>query len=337
MTGLEVRRVGPESADVVLEIVRDAFGSRPPLNPPADALMETRASIATRLALGGGLLARVGSEPVGCVLLDLVGDTMYLRRFGVASSAQGKGVAGALIQAAVEAATGRATRLSVVAREELPRTVSFWAHRGFTQIDRRSPYVELGLRLPKIHKVPTAADMKALGRSVAHSLQAGDLVVLTGDLGAGKTTFTQGLGAGLGVEGPITSPTFVIAREHTSPGRRPGLVHVDAYRLGGAGELDDLDLDTSLDDVVTVVEWGEGLAETLAPSRLEIRIRHDGSASDAVDAGTADGAEGAEGSEDDTEDDREPIEPRVVEVQGIGPRWATESNRPYDGAHRFTE
>lgn len=300
---LSVRRVGPESASVVLAIVRDAFGSRPPLNPPADALLETEGSIATRLALGGGLVARLGTEPVGCLLLDLVGDTMYLRRFGVLSSAQGTGVAGAMIQSAVEAAVGRATRLSVVAREELPQTVSFWVRRGFTQIDRRSPYVELGLRLPKIHRVPTAADMRLLGRRVAADLRAGDVVVLNGDLGAGKTTFTQGLGAGLGVAGAITSPTFVIAREHAGVGPRPGLVHVDAYRLGGAAELDDLDLDTSLDDVVTVVEWGEGLAEALAPSRLEIRIKHD------TEAGEGD------------------LEPRIVEVQGIGPRWATHHNR----------
>ena len=106
---LSVRRVGPESAEVVLAIVRDAFGSRPPLNPPADALLETQASIGTRLALGGGLVARIDNEPVGALLLDLVGDTMYLRRFGVTSAAQGQGVAGALIRAAVEAATGRAT------------------------------------------------------------------------------------------------------------------------------------------------------------------------------------------------------------------------------------
>lgn len=311
--GLSVRRVGPDSAAAVLAIVLDAFGSRPPLHPPAEALSETEGSIATRLALGGGLVARLDNVPVGCVLLDLVGDTMYLRRFGVLSSAQGRGVAGALIQAAVEAATGRATRLSVVAREELPRTVEFWAHRGFTQIDRRSPYVELGLRLPKLYEVPTALDMQSLGRRVADELRAGDLVVLSGDLGAGKTTFTQGLGAGLGVSGAITSPTFVIAREHAGAGVRPGLVHVDAYRLGGAGELDDLDLDTSFDDVVTVVEWGEGLAESLAASRLEIRIRH------------AAQEPGAGGEPSDDADDE--LEPRMVEVQGIGPRWATHSNR----------
>ena len=98
------------------------------------------------------------------------------------------------------------------------------------------------------------------------------MVVLSGGLGAGKTTFTQGLGAGLGVRGDVTSPTFVIARVHPSLADGPALVHVDAYRIGGVAELDDLDLDTSLDDAVTVVEWGEGLAEGLADDRVEVRI-----------------------------------------------------------------
>ena len=97
-------------------------------------------------------------------------------------------------------------------------------------------------------------------------------MVLTGELGAGKTTFTQGLGEGLGVRGGVTSPTFVIARVHPALGDGPDLVHVDAYRLGGLDELDDLDLDASLDSAVTVVEWGAGLAEGLADSRLEVLI-----------------------------------------------------------------
>ena len=107
-------------------------------------------------------------------------------------------------------------------------------------------------------EVPTAADMHALGRRLARLLRAGDLVVLAGDLGAGKTTLTQGLGAGLGVRGDVTSPTFVIARVHRVARRRARpLVHVDAYRLGSLAEVDDLDLDASLEDSVTVVEWGE--------------------------------------------------------------------------------
>ncbi len=310
---LTVRRVGPASAAVVLAIIQDAFGNRPALHPPADALSDTEASIATRLALNGGLLAKLDGEPVGTLLFDPVGDSTYLRRVGILSQAQGHGIAGAMIESAVEAWTGRATRLAVVAREELPRTVAFWGRRGFTQTDRRSPYVELGMRLPKLHRVATPEDMRALGGRIADTLKPGDLLVLSGDLGAGKTTFTQGLGARLGVDGSVTSPTFVIAREHPPLGHRPGLVHVDAYRLGSIAELDDLDLDTSLDDVVTVVEWGEGVAEALSPSRLEIRIKH-------ADAGGGPGDDG--------------VEPRVVEVQGIGPRWATHPNRPTSGPAR---
>jgi tRNA threonylcarbamoyladenosine biosynthesis protein TsaE len=118
--------------------------------------------------------------------------------------------------------------------------------------------------------LPTRADTQALGRELASRLRAGDLVVLTGDLGAGKTTLTQGLGEGLGVRGAVTSPTFVIARVHPSLTGGPALVHVDAYRLGGLDELEDLDLEVSLADSVTVVEWGHGLAEGLSEDYLEI-------------------------------------------------------------------
>ena len=120
--------------------------------------------------------------------------------------------------------------------------------------------------------VDSPEQMQELGRRLAKILRPGDLVMLTGELGAGKTTLTRGLGEGLGVRGAVTSPTFVIARVHPSLVDGPPLVHVDAYRLGGVDELDDLDLDTSLDDAVTVVEWGEGVAEALADSRLEVRI-----------------------------------------------------------------
>ena len=118
----------------------------------------------------------------------------------------------------------------------------------------------------------TAADTRAWGARLGALLRAGDLVVLTGDLGAGKTTLTQGLGEGLGVRGPVTSPTFVIARVHPSLVGGPALVHVDAYRLGGIAELDDLDLDADLEESVTVVEWGHGLAEDLAEDRLELTL-----------------------------------------------------------------
>lgn len=144
--------------------------------------------------------------------------------------------------------------------------------------------------------LPDADATRALGVALASLLRAGDLLVLTGDLGAGKTTLTQGIGAGLGVRGQVASPTFVIAREHPPLGEGPGLVHVDAYRLGGLDELDALDLDSSLEESVTVVEWGEGLAENLSDDRLEVRI--DRARGDEVERG------------------------RSVNVVAVGQRWA---------------
>jgi tRNA threonylcarbamoyladenosine biosynthesis protein TsaE len=266
-----VRRVGPESADTVLAIVREAFAARPPLDPPADALTETEESMTARLE-HGGLLAQLGDEAVGALVLDPVGNTMYLRRFGVVPTAQGHGIAGKLIDAAVAAAHGY-DDLTVVAREELPSTIRFWERQGFREVRRHPPNVELRRPLRTfVFDAPDADTMRDLGATLARQLAPGDLLVLNGELGAGKTTFTQGIGQGLGVRGDVTSPTFVSARAHPSLGSGPSLVHVDADRLGGVAELDDLDLDTSLDDAVTVVEWGQGVAEGLSDSRLEIRI-----------------------------------------------------------------
>jgi tRNA threonylcarbamoyladenosine biosynthesis protein TsaE len=124
-------------------------------------------------------------------------------------------------------------------------------------------------------ELPTVEATKAFGRSLAALLRAGDLLILDGPLGAGKTALAQGIGAGLGVRGDVTSPTFVIARVHQAdPGRggRLPLVHVDAYRLGGVAEVDSLDLDASLEESVTVVEWGEGKVEQLADAHLRVRI-----------------------------------------------------------------
>lgn len=143
----------------------------------------------------------------------------------------------------------------------------------------------------------TAEDTQGYGRALAGVLRPGDLVVLVGDLGAGKTTLTQGLADGLGVRGPITSPTFVIARVHPSLVDGPALVHVDAYRLGGAAELDDLDLDASLEESVTVVEWGQGLAEQLAADRLEVFLERFGT-------------------------QQPEQQSRTVRVRSVGPRWA---------------
>jgi tRNA threonylcarbamoyladenosine biosynthesis protein TsaE len=140
--------------------------------------------------------------------------------------------------------------------------------------------------------IATPEAMRDLGERLAATFRAGDLVVLSGQLGAGKTTLAQGIGRGLQVGGAVLSPTFVIARVHRG-GRLP-MVHVDAYRLSSIEEVDDLDLDASLEDSVTLVEWGEGLVESLAGDRLHITI---------------------ERPADDTDDTR------TVVITGVGERW----------------
>jgi tRNA threonylcarbamoyladenosine biosynthesis protein TsaE len=128
-----------------------------------------------------------------------------------------------------------------------------------------------------VYVLATVTDTVTFGSHLASLLRAGDLVILSGPLGAGKTAMARGIGAGLGVRGAITSPTFVIARVH-QPATPDGvaLVHVDAYRFGAVAdpraEIDDLDLDASMDDSVTLVEWGEGMVEQLSDARLEVRI-----------------------------------------------------------------
>ncbi|MEU6348954.1 tRNA (adenosine(37)-N6)-threonylcarbamoyltransferase complex ATPase subunit type 1 TsaE [Streptomyces sp. NPDC047072] len=145
--------------------------------------------------------------------------------------------------------------------------------------------------------VTSPEQMTELGRQLAKLLRAGDLVMLSGELGAGKTTLTRGLGEGLGVRGAVTSPTFVIARVHPSLGDGPPLVHVDAYRLGGGlDEMEDLDLDVSLPESVIVVEWGEGKVEELTDERLQVVIHR---------------------AVGDTDDDV-----RHVTLTGLGERWA---------------
>ena len=123
------------------------------------------------------------------------------------------------------------------------------------------------------YEIESPDDMEAFGERIGRTLRPGDLVVLTGALGAGKTTLTRGIAAGLGVRGPVQSPTFVIARTHPSLVGGPPLVHVDAYRLGSALELDDLDID--LDGSVVIVEWGRGMVDGLRDSWWEIELERE--------------------------------------------------------------
>lgn len=145
-------------------------------------------------------------------------------------------------------------------------------------------------------RVPEADDMIEFGRRLAGRLRAGDLVVLDGPLGAGKTTLTRGLGEGLGVRGTVSSPTFVIARRHRAERHGPPLLHIDAYRLS-ADEVADLELDAEAADSVCVVEWGRDKVETWNPDRLELVI--------GLDAEDPDG-------------------PRTITLTGYGARWSSD-------------
>lgn len=314
---LEVEELGPgadhEQRAQAVAVIHAAFGARPALEPPSTALEDTEETVAEALARGGGLLARVDGRPVGALLLEPRGTAVLLRRVSVVPEAQGHGVAQALAATAERWAVRRGIGVSrVVARAELPGTVRFWQRQGYAEVDRAGTSLGLVKALPVELEVPTAQAMHELGRQLGCALRAGDVLVLTGDLGAGKTTLTQGIGDGLGVRGGVTSPTFVISRIHPSVRGGPALVHVDAYRLGGLAELDDLDLDVSVEESVTVVEWGEGLAEALSEDRLEVTVTR-ATGEEALDAA---------------------VEPRRVRLRPVGRRWAATGVAAYlPGGH----
>ena len=185
-------------------------------------------------------------------------------------------------------------------------------------------------------EIQTPEEMAELGRRIARQLRAGDIVALDGELGAGKTTLTRGLGEQLGVRGAVTSPTFVLARTHPRPDGGAPLVHVDAYRLGSAAELDDLDID--FEGSIVVVEWAAGMLDGISDSLLEVSIARptgagaattEGAASLAGEATTAGAANPvpaavgdapAAGAPVDAEDLGGP-EPRQVTIRPLGPRW----------------
>ena len=314
-----VGTAGAEHADEVVSMVHAAFGARPVLDPPSTALEETADSVATVLTSHGGLVARLDGRPVGALLFEPDGETLRLRRVSVVPDAQGHGIAKALAHAAAEEAARRGfRRLALTARTELPATVGLWEGLGYRTVHQEGTSLTLARDLPVLVTVETPEAMRSLGAAVATLLAPGDLVILAGDLGAGKTTFTQGVGAGLHVRGDITSPTFVISRVHPSLGGGPSLVHADAYRLGAGDEaalveLDDLGLEESLEDSVTVIEWGAGLAEHLADDRLEVTIRR---------------TTGETASPDATEQ-------RTVTLDAVGPRWQDVDLRPLaaEGGH----
>lgn len=299
MTNLDIVEARPDHAAAVADLIHRSFAARPPVDPPASALTEDARSVGDAIGASGGLVALLDDRVVGSLLFDHTRPGwLGLRRVSVDPGHQEHGIASAIVGVAETAAQERgADGLWLLVREELPTTVRFWQRRGYLPVGRDGVHTVVQKPLPAVVQLDSRDATAALAARLASLLRAGDLLILTGELGAGKTTFTQSLGEALGVRGPITSPTFVLSRIHPSLIGGPDLVHVDAYRLGSASEVDDLDLDATADRSVTVVEWGEGRAEQIADSWLRVAI------TDVVD------------------------DARLVTVTPRGPRWADVSLR----------
>jgi tRNA threonylcarbamoyladenosine biosynthesis protein TsaE len=302
VSDLVVSIASPQDAVAMVEVIHSAFGARPPVDPPSAATEETAETLAASLRRGSGIFAQVGGRPAGViVLLPGTNGVARFSRVSVHPELQRHGIASTMVTAAEElAAILGFKQVELFSRSEFPEFIAFWQHRGFV-VDRAVPHgVILNKSLPLAIKVPTSEGMVRLGERLAQLLERGDVIIASGDLGAGKTTLTQGIGRGLGSVGPIISPTFVLSRIHPSSIGRPTLMHVDAYRLSTSYELDDLDLDATVADSITVVEWGQGIAEGLADDRLEIDIWTSPADLSAVD--------------EDSE--------RVVTIRTVGGRWS---------------
>jgi tRNA threonylcarbamoyladenosine biosynthesis protein TsaE len=271
---LVLREAEVADAAALARLIVAAFAGRPEVHPRPPALDETPGSVVAALAEGFGVVAELAGQPVGTVIVRLAGEHAWITRVSVEPSQQRHGIASTLVEVVLEQLAERGRpRADLIARQEFPQVVAWWQRHGFVVVDAEGTRLHLSRDIPVRVEVPTAEAMQALGRQLAGVLAAGDLLIASGDLGAGKTTLTQGIGAGLDVTGAIISPTFVLARIHPARDSGPALVHVDAYRLGSFAEVEDLDLEVSLADSVTLVEWGTGLAEGLADDRLEIDIR----------------------------------------------------------------
>jgi tRNA threonylcarbamoyladenosine biosynthesis protein TsaE len=299
MTGSWTVRVATAQDASDVHALSAAFDGQETLEAASGAPKATVTELASWITDNGGLVALedgAGSAAIAAALFFSHRDGgFWLRPVVVRPDLPAAGPAGLLVaeaeRVAVRAGHGE---MRVALRKPCDGGVAYWQRHGFREHLDHDWWVELRRPLPVEVVLPTAADTRDLGRWLASLIRAGDLMLLSGDLGAGKTTLTQGIGEGLAVRGAVTSPTFVIARVHPPLGDGPALVHVDAYRLGDLAEIDDLDLDASLDESVTVVEWGEGLAEGLAQDRLEVVL-----------------ARPADGSADT----------RTASLRGIGSRW----------------
>lgn len=268
-----LRQADLADATDLLSVIHAAFRSRPVHGAPPDALSETRATLEQALMGGHGFLAEVGGRPAGAIIATSDGAAVRLGRVSVHPDFQRLGVATFMVRAVLELMAARGVAMvTLLARKDYPHLRAFWESHGFLVRGEEGDYWVLARGLPVVVEVPDADAMRRLGRALATVVTGGDLIIASGDLGAGKTTLAQGLGEGLAVSGPVISPTFVLARVHPATGTGPALVHADAYRLGGFAELEDLDLEESLDDSVTYIEWGAGVAERLAPEHLGVEI-----------------------------------------------------------------
>ena len=291
----DIRVATPDEAPELLHVIRDAFSARPPLDPPAEALSDTVEDVRQAIEDGLGVVVESDGEIIACLLVAIDGPNATLRRVSVLPGRGNAGIGFDMVATTLLALADMGLEdVELTARPELPKTVTWWQRAGFEKRGEHAGGWIMGRALPRAFKVPDAEAMRQLGHELAQLLEAGDVLVASGDLGAGKTTLTQGIGAGLGIEEQIISPTFVIARIHESTTGRPPLVHVDAYRLSSPEELRDIDLQDTQPTSITLVEWGRGLAEWLSPERLEIHIQRS----------------------DDPDDDE-----RTVYLLGIGERW----------------
>lgn len=296
-TDLTLRAADEQDAGEMLAVIRAAFAARRLVDPPAAALSDSVDDVRARLRQLPGVIAELHGELVGCLLLSLTGSLAGLHRVSVLPQYRRSGIAEHLVRGAVELCTDLGARdLELLCRREFPETRRWWEAHGF-RVSRDHPDGwMLSRRLPARVEVPTGEAMQHLGARLARLLQPGDVLIASGELGAGKTTLAQGVGAGLQVDQPVISPTFVLSRVHPSLAGGPDFVHVDAYRLDSVAEVEDLDLEESLATSVTLVEWGVGVAEGLSGDRLDIDIQRSADLQD---------------------------ETRVVYLSGVGDRWSS--------------
>lgn len=276
---IEILAARPEDAQRIVDVI-----GHPDLSEPSSlSVDEIRKLLETEI----GVLALADGEPVGALFLDVT--KSLLHDVHVIPQVQDEGIGAEMIRAVAELAADQgATELHVNCPTS--KTARGWyLDNGFVSTGSS----ELTRKLPLRVIVPDAGAMKKLGAKLAKILVPGDMIIASGELGAGKTTFTQGLGAGMGVSGPVISPTFVLSRIHENE-NGPALIHVDAYRLGSAAELEDLDLELQMENAVTLVEWGDGLAEGLRENRLNLEILRASNPADQT---------------------------RIVYLDGVGPRW----------------